>query len=192
MDLPPGSGGEFGRDSIPGTGSSKEHQDLSLQDLSTTTIPPSKRSRLEDSSIVVRTQGMPVVGDDITKHGPFVDSCLSNGVPMEQALPMMGPDMRDYWDLALLGSENQVPAALRGRTLAELTMQEFKGLVDIFSNLSHQSIVDVFMAFQEMMRKDWLREIGSNPLRIQVMLLLATKWCRFAENFNMEEATLKC
>ena len=39
VDLPPGSRGEFGRDSIPGTGSSKEHGDLELQDLSTT-IPP--------------------------------------------------------------------------------------------------------------------------------------------------------
>ena len=55
-----GSVGEIGgkSGSIPGEGPNR-HQDLELSDLHTSTTSPFKRPRLEDSSIVVRTQGMP-------------------------------------------------------------------------------------------------------------------------------------
>ena len=152
---------------------------------------PLKRSRQEDNAVVVSLASMPLVDDDPLKHPTWVNWAMSANINMVQALIHMSPEMRDFYTFALGGAKDQVPDALRGRKLQDLSLNEFKSLVDVFSRLTGQSITDVPAAYREMLRKDWLTEIGNKPLTIQVCLRLVTKWKQFKVTHNLDEGEIK-
>jgi hypothetical protein len=109
---------------------------------------------------------MPLVENDVTKHGTWVNWALSSNINIVQALVHMSPEMRDFYMFALGGAKDQVPEALCGRNLQDLSLNDFKSLVDVFSKLTNQSITDLPAAYREMLRKDFLAEIGNKRYSI--------------------------
>ena len=193
-DLDAGSVGEMSRKSgrpLLDSNGSRQREDDSQED-----SQRSKRSRRDDApdaSVSERTitTTMPVVGEDPSTHLSYVLWGMANKLTMPQLLEHMNPAMWEYYMYYYKGFKCQIPESLKGRELQDLSVREFKQLVELFSKPSSRSTSNARQALEDLMKTGWLKHFSNGPLTAPQMVSLVTSWSSFKNNRNISEADAK-